>query len=178
MRHLHGRRASYALNETACDKRSNSCRPLYQTSFRMQILLKVFFDAISCTCAKACAEREETHQKQQRSHLISPALTGAWQINHLFQLRDFNSFVTNAAARSPSATGVVTGAKPPHDEKSPGSSLPVGPRQNPFANQKFESGTWQGMRVSKRFKSHSMGVAHVVLHPRKPVAVSSSRIGV
>jgi hypothetical protein len=67
-------------------------------------------------------------------------------------------------------TATATAASPAATEKVQG-ALPASPRKNPFANLSFEPTTCQGMRVQKTFKGHSLGIAHVVLHPRKPVAV-------
>jgi hypothetical protein len=86
---------------------------------------------------------------------------------------DPHTSLLGAAARGEPATVPTSGAKSPVQGQSHLATLPVGPRQNPLANLKVAATTFQGMHVRKKFKGHSLGVAHVVLHPRKPVAVSS-----
>ena len=67
------------------------------------------------------------------------------------------------------ATAAVVVQKPP--SRSILGLLPSGPRRNPFANLQFEPLQCAGMQVAKAFKAHAMGIAHIVLHPRKPIVV-------
>lgn len=72
------------------------------------------------------------------------------------------------------AVPIALSARSP-TQKAPNRStlglLPSGPRRNPYANLQFDCIDCSGMQVAKAVKAHGMGIAHVVLHPRKPVVV-------
>lgn len=87
---------------------------------------------------------------------------------------------TQSAARSDPGTAAMAApvampARTP-TQKAPTRSilglLPAGPRRNPYANLQFDHMDCSGMQVAKAVKAHGMGIAHVVLHPRKPIVVS------
>lgn len=63
----------------------------------------------------------------------------------------------------------------PASQKAPHRSihglLAAGPRRNPFMDLQFEPMDCAGMQVSKAVKAHPMGIAHIALHPRKPIVV-------
>ena len=80
-----------------------------------------------------------------------------------------------AVSAGPDANGAPASPAAAATHKPPGRSilglLPSGARRNPFANLQFKPLQCTDMQVAKAFKAHSMGIAHIVLHPRKPIAV-------
>ena len=52
--------------------------------------------------------------------------------------------------------------------------LPAAPRQNPVWGLDFEEMALQQRRPEQTVKGHTLGVAHVAVHPRKPVVVRVS----
>lgn len=78
-----------------------------------------------------------------------------------------------APAAAPQASKAAPAAAP--QASAPvAASLPAGTRRNPFKQLTFEAFKTDGLRADKTFKGHSLGVAHVAVHPRKPVVVRSA----
>jgi hypothetical protein len=79
-----------------------------------------------------------------------------------------------ATTSEPPATTSLAASAAARSKVATTAQLPVGPRFNPFLEREFEALATQGMRIQKTFKGHTLGVAHVALHPSKPVVVRLS----
>jgi hypothetical protein len=92
---------------------------------------------------------------------ILPVAPLPLQPTHSAQVNTPLATVSTGSTRVPTTTPAVP----------PPAILPPGLRANPFKGLEFERFKLDGLRAEKSFNAHSLGIAHLTVHPCKPVVV-------